>query len=254
MKKLLCFIFVLLLTGCSYANKEIENSYTNILEDSIENETISNIEDIIQYKQYDISYSSDQSYSLDNLKNGLKMNIQIPLFILENTETSKFNEEMNKLYDECFNSIFYRESKGEDGKAILGESPIVNSKAFLEQYILSIVIFKSGMIWESSLPDIEVLTYNYSLKENRFLSNEELFDILNLDMDDIEKKLSDELTENYIKDTVLDGEKISEYNPDYTECIYYDITNESKIYLDKGIHFIIRGYSGINKKNYDIKI
>ena len=148
----------------------------------------------------------------------------------------------------------YRESKGEDGKAILGESPIVNSKAFLEQDILSIIIFKSGMIWESSLPDIEVLTYNYSLKENRFLSNEELFDILNLDMDDIEKKLSNELTENYIKDTVLDGEKISEYNPDYTECIYYDITNESKIYLDKGIHFIIRGYSGINKKNYDIKI
>ncbi len=107
MKNLLCFIFVLLLTGCSFANKEVENSYTNNLEDSIENETISNIEDIIQYKQYDISYSSDQSYSLDNLKNGLKMSIQIPLFILENTETSKFNEEMNKLYDECFNSIFY---------------------------------------------------------------------------------------------------------------------------------------------------
>lgn len=81
-----------------------------------------------------------------------------------------------------------------------------------------------------------------------------MFDLIGLNVDEVELELSKVLTENYIKNTTLYGEKISEYNPAYKDCIYYDISDESKIYLNDGLHFIIKGYSGLNKKNYDVKV
>ncbi len=113
------------------------------------------------------------------------------------------------------------------------------------------------MVWNSSYGDIEVTAYNYSLTDNKSVTNEELFEMLGLSIDETEKELSVILTDNYKK--IEDGYlpeygQISEYNPEYTDCIYYEITNDNTIYLNDGLHFIIKGYSGIYTDNFDIQM
>lgn len=208
---------------------------------------------LVYFKEYQYEYSPTQAYSLKEPANGSKMSVKVPQIMLINDEVQMFNNDMLILYNEYVSSAFYEKDIESENKLLLS-ARTADCKVYLMGDILSIVLYKSSIVWQSSYGDINVDTYNYSISKKKFVSNKELFDLIGLNVDEVELELSKVLTENYIKNTTLYGEKISEYNPAYEDCIYYDISDESKIYLNDGLHFIIKGYSGLNKKNYDVKV
>ena len=275
-KAIRCLLFLGLITGCAQQVQEqpeeqeelpavdepqqpVEPNEENEQENNSQPETENNDElsQLISYKIHDIEYSPSQAYALDDPK-GLDMKIQVPkIVMIQNDEINAFNDKMDQLYDEGIQSLSYSDEVDEFGAKTLLSCLSIDSQVFLENDILSIVIYQGAMNWQAGLPPIEMTSYNYSLTENKFVTNEELFKILVLSIDEMEKELSVVLTDNYKK--IEDGYlpeygQISEYNPEYTDCIYYEITNDSTIYLNDGLHFVIKGYSGTNQTDFDVQI
>lgn len=241
---------------------EVNNEESNLGDEILENEEGSDKDDeqeedyiidseiyqFITVQEYLFELSPSQFEILDE-STIKKLKIQVPLIKVENEETNNFNNQMIELYNYALKEYTYED---ED----LSTALTVNFECYLESEILSIVIYSGGFMWESASPSTTISVYNYSLIDNKFLTNEEMIKILGYDVNLIEQKLSDILTENYKKNTPTDvyGERISEYNPKYEDKIYYEITDESKLYLNNGLHFVLKGYIGITKKNYDIKV
>ena len=145
MKRIICLLCAcMMIVGCSNQSNE---EYTSV-------------EQLVEFKEYQHEYAQSQGYSLDELKNGMKMEVKFPQIKIKTPETLSFNEEMNQFYEEWIIAT-YREDLDENGERILTSAWISNSDAYLEQGILSIIVYKGSVIWGSSLDDCYPLVNLY---------------------------------------------------------------------------------------------
>lgn len=124
---------------------------------------------LVYFKEYQHEYSPTQAYSLKEPANGSKMSVKVPQITLINDEVQMFNNDMLILYNEYVSSAFNEKDIESENKLLLS-ARTADCKVYLMGDILSIVLYKSSMVWQSSYGDINVDTYNYSIsKKNLFL-------------------------------------------------------------------------------------
>lgn len=210
---------------------------------------IANFDDIFQnqLEEYNTSLQikrNDESQGLvytyytkeETKENSYDLNLNIPYINIDNETIKSYNEEIKQTFEEKAEDVLQTENQN-----IIYS---VQYEATIENDILSLII-KSNLKQSASAQRVIIQTYNYDLKNNKEITLEEMINNKQLKVDDVEKKIKDEITveQQKVNDLKSLGYNIFERNP---EDEMYKVQNSKEFFMRDGKIYIIYAYGNEN--------
>lgn len=194
MKKIIISILVVVFTvGCAQAPMEPEKTVDpEVVEQPQEPNEAVKLEDLITIEKYEVKVAKRQKPFL----NFESYTIETPILLLKSKEANDFNQTMREKTDGYINGIVY-ETEINEIESYVKEVQFFTVDVFQSAKILSIVCKEQPMLYNagSALPIYSI--YNFRIEDGKELTNDELFEMLEITEDKYQNFLDKELSKKY---------------------------------------------------------
>lgn len=191
MKKIfIVFLMIAIIAGCAQT-ADVEkpeeptiDEHTEI-SDELDNTLIRkeiqriNLYDDVYIEHYRTTYphNQEQIFKEDWYENTYydyqKIGADEMVFVgFDNAEIEQLNQEIKSQYEECLNTIIYKE--GTDDETYLRECTLVNYDIYVNDNIISIVETKNHILYEAGSAPSEYRIFNIDKKSGELLNNSDL--------------------------------------------------------------------------------
>lgn len=216
--------------------QEIDNLFDNNINYQNNNVSVSNKID----QNKDIVYTS---YSLNEIYEG-KYNIKadIPAININNEKVRNINKEISTIFKEKLDSIVANSDRHDN----VVVRYTVEYTAYINQNILSLVI-KSTLKEGSNAQRLIIQAYTYNLSTNQEITLEEMFELKNINKDNVRTEIKRVVQEGISRSENLIALGYNVYERDINSKMY-EIENSNNYFLGpNGTIYIIYAYGNSNQ-------
>jgi hypothetical protein len=215
----------------------LKSNFNNLFTDSLvinsENVRVDKIETskTLVYTAYDL---------VDKDENYYDVNAQIPIINIDTEEAKKINSE---IIDEFWNTASNVMRK-KDGSSVY----TVTYAAFINDEILSLVV-KSSLKGEGKAEKVVIKTFNYSLREERRVSLQELIEAKGVTNAEVQNIINQDIKTAYNNAKIIAEEYGVLYERDLQNEIYKIENTENFFLTQDGYVYIVYAYGNNDYTN-----
>lgn len=215
---------------------DLKNNFKSIFTNTINRESTASTDksdEELVYLAYDIQEKNSGKYDI---------NAKIPLFKLENDETTAINKEIMNTFGAKLIDII----KNSTTNTIYSIDYVV----YINQNIISLVI--RGTLKDGSNPQrIMMQTYNYNLETNKLETIDDILTFKNLSEDTVQNKINEEIKQICEQKSNIETQGYNIYKRDKNDSMY-KLQNTTTFFLGQdGNLYVVYAYGN---KNYTSEI